>query len=270
MNIESLSHSRYLDFDHVVNRRKLSPSHLHDDYELYYLIDGNIKYFVNDEIFYLHKGNFLFVPKNTYHSTDSESCHDVKRILLLFGDSIFVDEMQLVLKELSQCKLIYIDKLKIHTVKELLGKIQAESEKALPFSKAMIENYIRQLLIEICRLKSDQQQPVAKQDSFIKSVSDYISKNLCESITLDMLSKKFSLSKSHLSRKFKSEMGTGLNEYIKYVRIMNAQRLLTETTLTMTEVAEKCGFNDSNYFSAVFKKEIGIAPYKYRNANKNK
>ena len=72
------------------------------------------------------------------------------------------------------------------------------------------------------------------------------------------------MSESHLSRKFKAHTGIGINEYITYVRITNAEKLLRETELSVTEVADQCGYSDSNYFSTVFKRIKGITPQKCR------
>lgn len=84
---------------------------------------------------------------------------------------------------------------------------------------------------------------------------------------MEALAKRFSVSKSHLSRQFKNSTGFGLNEYITIVRIKNAERLILTTDLAITDIATKCGFNDSNYFSSVFKKLKGIPPLKFRGNN---
>ena len=97
----------------------------------------------------------------------------------------------------------------------------------------------------------------------IHEISRFISLNYGEALSLDTLSRKFAMSTSHMSRRFKAVAGIGITEYITYVRILNAERLLKTTTLPITEVAAACGFNDSNYFSTVFKRIKGITPLKF-------
>lgn len=80
--------------------------------------------------------------------------------------------------------------------------------------------------------------------------------------------KKYALSRSHFSKLFKQVTGVGLNEYINITRITAAQNLLSKSNYSITEVASACGFNDSNYFAAVFKKIKGITPKKYSILNK--
>ena len=71
------------------------------------------------------------------------------------------------------------------------------------------------------------------------------------------------MSKSHFCRKFKFVTGLRYSEYVTNVRITNSEKLLRETNLPITEISERCGFNDSNYFASVFKRLKGITPYKY-------
>jgi AraC family L-rhamnose operon transcriptional activator RhaR/AraC family L-rhamnose operon regulatory protein RhaS len=53
-------------------------------------------------------------------------------------------------------------------------------------------------------------------------------------------------------------------EYLIRLRVLKAVRLLPQDTLTVTDVAYRVGFNDSNYFSKQFKRFIGVTPYSYR------
>ena len=80
---------------------------------------------------------------------------------------------------------------------------------------------------------------------------------------MSLLSKKFALSESFLSRKFKAVAGMGLNEFITSVRIHNAEQLLAKGEYSVTRVAEMCGYSDSNYFASVFKKIKGTTPVRF-------
>lgn len=59
-------------------------------------------------------------------------------------------------------------------------------------------------------------------------------------------------------RRFKQETGQTVNQHLTQVRIENAKRLLA--SISVTETAFEVGFNDSNYFSTVFKKQTGHTP----------
>ena len=73
-----------------------------------------------------------------------------------------------------------------------------------------------------------------------------------------------SLSESWLSTKFREEVGVGLTDYINMTRIEAARRILQTTDDMIYEIAERCGFTSSQYFSKVFKSIVGITPNRYR------
>ncbi len=85
-----------------------------------------------------------------------------------------------------------------------------------------------------------------------------------DNLSLEYVADKFNLSRSYLSKKFKTATGFGFKEYIINVRIQNACNLLLETNKSITDIAFECGFNDSNYFGDAFRKAKGISPHKYR------
>ena len=81
---------------------------------------------------------------------------------------------------------------------------------------------------------------------------------------LDEIAHQFNLSRSYLSKKFKSSTGFGFKEYMINIRIKKACELLLGTDKTITEIAFECGFNDSNYFGDAFRRVKGVSPHKYR------
>ena len=99
--------------------------------------------------------------------------------------------------------------------------------------------------------------------SIIQNAAKYISENFNSDLTLDTLAAKYAMSPSHFSKQFKNVTGVGMNEYVNISRISAAEKLLLNTDWPITRIATECGFNDSNYFAAVFKKIKGITPKKY-------
>ena len=71
------------------------------------------------------------------------------------------------------------------------------------------------------------------------------------------------VSQEHLSRTFKKDTGLGFNEYLNVYRLKRANAILTENPKSkVSQVAVRCGFGDSNYFSNTYKKMYGISPSK--------
>lgn len=104
-------------------------------------------------------------------------------------------------------------------------------------------------------------------NKLINDIIAYIDQNYMQDISLGDLADTFYLSKEHLSRLFKKETGKNLFSYIMELRLNEARRLLSETTLTLDDIAYKLGFSNGNYFSKVFKKNVGQSPREYRNTS---
>jgi len=96
-------------------------------------------------------------------------------------------------------------------------------------------------------------------------IDDYIGQHLTENITANTICKHFEISKTHLYDIAKQNYGTGIASYIRNLRLGNAARLLIEKPdLTITEIAQKSGFGDYNYFITLFKQYAGKTPRQYK------
>lgn len=252
-----------ISYEKVSNQRKICQVHYHEEYELYYLINGETKYFVGDEIFHLCEGDFILVPKEILHYTDSEQCLHNERILVNFGEDMIDESAAPILARLSQEKLIYMPSGKRYQAEELLQRLLTEYDEKNEHYSLILKLGITELLILLYRWGNSSRPNLTETDKMMQKISEFIRKNYDTDLSLKLLSQYFSISESHLSRRFKAFAGVGLNEYIKYVRLHHATKLLETTTASITDVSSLCGFNDSNYFANVFKKAKGITPYKY-------
>jgi len=247
----------------VDNQAQMKTVHAHHYYELYHLISGNVTFYIGDRIFYAEAGNFIFIPPGIYHRSEYSRQTNTERVMISFSDEFFTDELQPICEELCCQRIIYIVKNKIPYIRRLLHQIQEELNCADRYKDYMVRLYISELLIQLCRYKYDYQPTHYTTNNTMYQISQYISSHYSDPLPLEVLCRQFCISKSNLSRKFKEYAGIGLNEYITYVRITHAKRLLKEGTLSLIQISEHCGFADSNYFSTVFKKITGVSPYKY-------
>ncbi len=108
---------------------------------------------------------------------------------------------------------------------------------------------------------------LASEISYSKTVKDsiaYITENLKEPITLEQLAGHVHVNPSYLSRTFKKETGHTITDFINLKRIERAKELLSDRSILTYEIAEQVGFNDPAYFSAIFKKYVGMTPKEFR------
>lgn len=93
---------------------------------------------------------------------------------------------------------------------------------------------------------------------------DIICNEYSSEIDLNHLARECYLSPSQFRRNFRKLLGKSPLQFILNVRLQAAANLLTNSRLSVTEIALKCGFNESNYFTRQFRQHIGINPSEYR------
>lgn len=95
-------------------------------------------------------------------------------------------------------------------------------------------------------------------------VAAYLQENYKNPVTVKELSQKFGVGKTTLYKLFSQKYGVGVASYLRKIRLGHARKLLVSTqNISISEVCEKCGFEDYNYFIVCFKKEFGQSPKSY-------
>lgn len=248
-----------------VKRKNTSSSlHYHKQHEIYYMLEGKTTYFIEDKIFEIEEGNFVVIPEETVHMTDSQECKSNERLMLSFDDRILSEDIRSMMMELSKSAVIYVPNNYLAQVEEILFKIEKEFKRQDKGKDKLLTLYVQELIIMLYRYRYDRKAKIYETDKIVYRVADYINSHFSQDITLEILGNIFAISEEYLSRKFKNVFGIGLNQYLTYVRISHAEKLLRETRLSITEIADRCGYNGSNYFSAVFKRMKGVTPLVYR------
>lgn len=118
--------------------------------------------------------------------------------------------------------------------------------------------------IENNNMLSDPRQSVGQM------VKTYVKNNLNQKITLSDLSYSLHCSTVTLTSHFKQEFGITIMDYVTSKRMHLAEKLLLENSYSVREIAELCGFSDSEYFSRCFKEKHGASPLGWKNHNLNK
>ena len=103
------------------------------------------------------------------------------------------------------------------------------------------------------------------ENAFIQKVRSIIQTHLDDAtFGVDQLCHKIAMSNSQLYRKLKAQIGLSAHELLQSIRLSHAKSLLKSTDDTISQIAYQCGFNDPEYFSKVFKKEMGCSPTEFR------
>ena len=101
----------------------------------------------------------------------------------------------------------------------------------------------------------------------VRICCDYIDTHPESELTLPVLAKKVGYTENYLARKFKAEMHTPINAYVRRARIHRGAMLLSSTEMSIQEIADRLHFCSRSYFAEAFQKETGITPSEFREAN---
>ncbi len=257
-NIDFIERRKY----HV--KESMPFAHYHNYHELYYLVSGNVTFWVDDKIYHLIPGDILFAPKEVLHQTNYDRATNIERILIVFDDDTVGNEYIPYLQELSAQKHIRLLPESVSDFGKILNKIEMESSAHKKLYTEFRKLYLREALLLIHRFKIENiDNTLSPMLLLIQDAISYINENFKQDITVNSIAKHYSLSSGYLSRQFKKYTGLPPSEYISIVRIQNAQKLLSTTKKSIMTVAYECGYEDCAYFTRVFKKITGTSPKKY-------
>lgn len=247
-------------------------AHEHSYCEMYYLIDGKCDLSVSDNIYSLTSGTLIFLPMNTLHQTNYPNTSNHTRLYIEFTDNYIADLAdefgKTWLDDNLFNKLMFIPDSMRPFIDSILENIIDERKKRDNFSQHIIKIYFQELIIQILRFHREifgaSQGSVKIADEAIQRATNYIANHYTQNISLDDVSGMLHLNSSYFSKKFKAVNGTGFKEYLSNTRINHSEKLLLETDMSITDIAFKCGYNNSNYYGDAFKKKNGVSPTYFR------
>ena len=94
-------------------------------------------------------------------------------------------------------------------------------------------------------------------------IMTYIRNNYSKA-TLQSVADEFHFSMTYINRIFKNYTGSTMAKYIQEQRLLEAERLLRESRLSVEEICWMVGYQDVSYFIEIFKKKSGVTPHQYR------
>lgn len=103
-----------------------------------------------------------------------------------------------------------------------------------------------------------------RNSDIISKVFEYSNRNFNKDITLESVANEVGLSSQYLSKVFKEKCGTNFIDYITTKRLEFAENLLKKGVLNIKQVSKMSGYEDSNYFCKIFKKDTGLSPKQFR------
>lgn len=238
--------------------------HYHSLYEIYFMQEGNCTYIIDNKVYNVRPGDIVIIPEGIIHHTKYDDIRH-SRILINCTSEYIPSSVK---SGIGLGKYLYRNPLITDEARKCFAKIETEYKLNDSHSAEIIHCHTHELFYLLMRnvascLDVDEGKKVIEQ------AVAYIRENFASDITLSSLAKRFSVSPEHFSRMFKKETGLGFSKYLNSLRLQYAEQLLKSSQgFNITEIAERCGFEDSNYFSKKFKEIYGISPKKVQGKNK--
>lgn len=174
-----------------------------------------------------------------------------------------------VRKDKTYAGLLEVDHMMMKKISELFGCARGEiEEQSHRIWSCSTRAYILELLFTLVKVY---ETPESKACAFVESPSAlasdvmmYLSSNYEKKITISQLCAMFNTNKTTLQKEFKHATSQSVMAYLIALRVRLAALMLKDTSIMISNIAERLGFSDSTHFNKAFHKLTGYSPVQYR------
>jgi YesN/AraC family two-component response regulator len=216
-------------------------------YELSFVLDGEMTYYINNKKVTLNKGDILFLqPGLIRRRSKIQNCEYISYNYRIEDTNAHSFTLPLYITNGISAELLMI----LRAGNEIHFHHPYELELLEPILECLL-----QCILNNCKME--------QISDIVKSIKEYVVHHIKEPITLEQISKSLFFSTVYCSSLFKKEMGISIIDYCLNEKIKLAKKLIIEN-VKLKSIAEQLGFSSYNYFSRTFKKREGITPMQYK------
>ena len=235
--------------------------HAHNYTELFYIIDGDGQFQIDDERFMVHANQLVIVNPNIIHTELSYEAHPLEYIV------VGIEGQALEVSETCDGRFCILSFPEQNNILTCMQNILQEMQNKVPQYQTVCQAYMNILVIQLMRnasLSAVQEPAQPQKNRQCAAARRYIDFHYKESLTLDLLAAETNVNKYYLVHAFKQTYGISPINYMISCRIQEGKRLLEETDLSLSQISSILGFSSASYFSQSFRKAEGISPIEHR------
>lgn len=247
--------------------------HNHDGYELFFLLNGDLNYYIEQVGMHLGRGDLVLIKPYDFHRRDVVKGDSYERIVINIRDP-YMSKLSTEKTDLSGCfhnlskgkgNILKLNDQQLIEYTLSAQRLINELESNEFGSDILTDTYLKQILIMVNRISIKDNYVGIKNimPSLVSNTIAFIEQHIHEEITLDILSDYFHHNGTYISRCFKKITGITLQQFIIRKRITVAKKYLYEGYCP-NEACFLSGFNDYSNFSRTFAKQVGLSPKKYQ------
>lgn len=230
--------------------------HYHNLFEIYFLLEGKCTYFIDNKTYIIEAGDLVLIPGGTIHKTQYPGNVPYSRMLINCSNYYIPPS---IYHDIPKLLYVYRNDDILPKIQSILNDIDNDYKSGDKYCVDSLQSLVHSLFILIAR-HPNQKSNASVKNEYIEKAINYIQSNFKNKIMLDDIAKVCAVTPEHMSRMFKKETGFGFSEYLTLVRLQHSEYLIKNKNLSVTEIAHSSGFEDSNYFSVIFKKQYNMSP----------
>lgn len=235
----------------------------HDFSEIFYMSQGRGKTVINGKQLCLEAGQMVIYAPDALHG---DGTGGIAKIISFETEAPLPESLYNRVITLSGEQRVALDQIigKAMTLLEDRIGIRGMVLKrdADPYSLQSVKNMLEMFLLDMMRPSENYRMTP------MNGITDYMMKNIGRVLTLQDISSGVGISISSLKRLVNQTYGKSPIAYFNELKMEEAKRLITDTPLNMTEVAEKLGFSSVHHFSRAFKQKTGFTPTEYEKSKR--
>jgi AraC-like DNA-binding protein/quercetin dioxygenase-like cupin family protein len=251
--------------------------HWHEDFELFYILDGELGYCVNGKNIILHAGEGIFVNSKRIHSN-----HSIPGKPCAFYCSIVHPSLLCSSKYIEQTYLTPL--LGVNSFDYLLLNRNDWTNVIIDEMERLFENSdgktveldvleasfrIWKTIYRHVEAPPATTGPASFEIGAFKSMILFIQEHYMEKISLEEIAASGNVGKTLCAKLFKKYASKTPGEYLIYYRIQKSIELLTKTNSSITEISYATGFSSASHYTKTFRERMGCTPLKFRKDNAN-
>lgn len=246
----------------------LRQPHGHEDLEIGILMEGSVCLFLETKPYLLKKGDIYIINRHQIHSF--AQTEEKNKILAFQLGSDFYRQLNPALAYLQfENTIIHSGVLHSRLHEKLfscaLCYFNQDSYYELRCGSWMLEILYDILSGTHSRITSEKESLLAQNNSLrLTRITDYISSNYRENITLQDMADKEGITVYHLSHFIKKMLGISFQEYLNNVRFEHALQLVRHSDFNILDICLETGFSSSRYLNRMFEKRLGCTVREYR------
>ncbi len=249
--------------------------HWHEELEILMPIKGYLHYNINGTVVRLQEGDAIFVNSRQLHYGFSQDGTDCVYLCLVFHPQLLCANQELqnrfVLPVTQSSHIPYLTLYRdnpahaslLETIMAI-GRAADNRELGNELKLASILYALWQYLFSLIQTQLSGEISTDGNVLILKQMLEYIRIHHSQRIRIEDICAAGGVCRTKCWQLFRKYLGQTPNDYLNAFRLEKGMQLLKSTRLTVTEIAEKCGFSNASYFTELFTRQKGCSPSKYR------